>query len=270
MVSIIETILNRKNISSEELKSSILKDMFYGQEPNINLDSISFYGDKMVLDCDKLDIGTYDNCYNIYPTNLNGIIDNFGVKEIDIYNRNPKYSVRWSFLSSRLGSVGDYVDFSKIRINYSGKSPLLLGGVEKIGRYDGNICFHYLKHNQYIEFKKNEPIKTNILLDLKDYKFPILATRSSDLAGSTPIKSITNIMEEVKSIPDGFMFHFLNTIKKDVYNTYFIKGIQNPKEIDNYYTAGFTDGIYRFPKLDSSDFKKLPNYKDVYYWMRKL
>lgn len=270
MVSIIEAILNRKNISSEELKSPILKDMFYGQEPNINLDSISFYGDKMVLDCDKLDIGTYDNCYNIYPTNLNGIIDNFGVKEIDIYNRNPKYSVRWSFLSSRLGSVGDYVDFSKIRINYSGKSPLLLSGVEKIGRYDGNICFHYLKYNQYIDFKKDNPIKPNILLDLKEYKFPILSTISNDLTSSTPIKTITNIMEEVKGIPDGFMFRSLVNIKNGRYVAYFIKGIQNPKGIDDYYTASFTDGIYRFPKLSGSDFKKLPNYKDVYYWLREL
>lgn len=270
MKTITEAILNKKTSSPEDLKNSILKDMFYGQEPNINLDSIRFSGDKMILDCDKLDINTYDNYYNIYPTNLNQIIKEFGVKEIEIDNRNPKFSVRWRFLSDRIGSMGDYVDFSKIRVNYYGKRPLMLWGVEKIGKYDGNICFHYLKYNQYIDFKKDEPIKTNILLDLKDYKFPILATRSSDLAGSTPIKSITNIMEEVKGIPDRFMFHFLNTIKKDVYSTYFIKGIQNPKEIDSYYTASFTDGIYRFPKLDSSDFKKLPNYEDVYYWMRKL
>ena len=146
----------------------------------------------------------------------------------------------------------------------------MLWGVEKIGKYDGNICFAYVKYNQYIDFKKNNTLKTNILFDLKDYKFPILSTISNDLAGATPIKTLTNIMEEVKGIPDRFMFHFLVNIKDDRYNGYFIKGIQNPKEIDDYYTADFNEGIYYFPKLQSSRFEELPNHKGVYYWAIKL
>lgn len=267
MISITETILNKKSVYSEELKATILKSMFYGQTPNINLDSISFHGDTMVLDCDKLDIATHDNCYKIYPTNLNGIIDNFGVKEIEIHNRDPKISVKWDFLN---GSGVNYVDFSKIRINYSGKSPLLLNGIEKIGKYNGNICFHGLKYTQYIYLEKDKPLKTNILFNLKGYKFPILSVISKELNGTTPVKVFTNTMQGVSGIPDKLMFHFLIYINNDKYSAYFIKGIQNPKEIDSYYTADFNDGIYRFPKLYSSEFKKLSNYNDVYYWVVKL
>lgn len=267
MISINESILNRKTSSTEELKDTILKDMFYGQTPNINLDSISFHGDIMVLDCDQMDIGTYDDCYKIYPTNLNGIIDNFGVKEIEIYNRVARNSVKWDFLN---GSGVNYVDFSKIKLYYHGKSPLLLNGVEKIGKYDGNICFHGLKHDQYIYLEKDNPLKPNILFDLKDYKFPILSVISKELTGTTPIKVFTNIMQGVSGIPDNLMFHFLVNIKNDRYEAYFIKGIHDIKEIDAYYNADFNNGNYRFPRLYGSEFKKLPNYKDVYYGMIKL
>lgn len=264
MKTIIEAILNKKTSSTQDLKNHLLKDMFYGREPNFNLEAIRFSEDTMILDCDKLDIGTYDNCYKIYPTNLNEIIDNFGVKEIEIYNRDPKISVRWEMID---GSYSNCVDLSKVKLYYYGKSPLLLNGVEKIGKWDGNICFNHLKKDQYINLEKGKPIKTNILLDLKDYKFPILANLSYELNTSTPIKVFTNIMKEVSGIPDGFMFYFkININNTDRYDAYFIKGIQNPKEIDNYYESDF---IY-FRKLKGSNFKKLPNYKDVYYWAWKL
>lgn len=115
------------------------------------------------------------------------------------------------------GSYSNCVDLSKVKLYYYGKSPLLLNGVEKIGKWDGNI-----------------------LLDLKDYKFPILANLSYELNTSTPIKVFTNIMKEVSGIPDGFMFYFkININNTDRYDAYFIKGIQNPKEIDNYYESDF-------------------------------
>ena len=267
MKNIVEGILNKKKSSNTDLKISVLKDMlkdmFYGKEPEFNLDSIDIDGNILNLNCDLLGKPNEYNRYDIQPTNLNGIIDKFGIKNIEINNSNPNYAVKWELMD---GSYNTCADLSKVNINYNGKQPLVLQGVDKIGKYKGNICFTYLSKNQSIHFDNGEPIDHNILLDLKNYKFPISAMLDRELERVKDVEeAITNIMTYTDGIPDNFMFNFDARVLDKIYDIYIIKGIKNPKEIDNYYAANTNN----FHKLKSSDFKKSNNY-DIYYWVAKI